>query len=402
MHELLYTVDINGCIDIDTVSVEVHSLPAAGFTTAPDSLCINSGMATLQAYPAGASVTGTGVVPGGYDPSVDGPGNHSITYTFTNAAGCSDSASVVWTVNPAQSFTINDYSENHCESDPPVPLLIVQPTGGYFSGPGVVGSDFDPALAGPGLHTVTYTYTNSFGCISDTTLNFDVVASPTVGLSGLPDACAGDPAWTLTGGTPSGGIYSGSMVINDSFDPHSFGSFTVTYTFFDPTSGCMGTATDIVEVHDLPPTPTIQQNGHDLMAQPTGYVYQWQLNGSPMAGYTSQTITAPQDGEYTVTITSPFSCSAISAPYQFTTVGMSESFSQTWSLYPNPTAHTLRVDGQLDVRSWAVLDISGRTVISGEDYLPEVIDVARRSNGKYFLRITTDQNTEVLPFVVQH
>ncbi|MCE2495311.1 MAG: T9SS type A sorting domain-containing protein [Flavobacteriales bacterium] len=60
------------------------------------------------------------------------------------------------------------------------------------------------------------------------------------------------------------------------------------------------------------------------------------------------------------------------------------------------------MDGQLDVRSWAVLDISGRTVISGEDYLPEVIDVARWSNGKYFLRITTDQNTEVLPFVVQH
>ncbi|MCE2495310.1 MAG: hypothetical protein J4F31_01770 [Flavobacteriales bacterium] len=94
-------------------------------------------------------------------------------------------------------------------------------------------------------------------------------------------------------------------------------------------NGCIDIDTVSVEVHDLPPTPTIQQNGHDLMAQPTGYVYQWQLNGSPMAGYTSQTITAPQDGEYTVTITSPFSCSAISAPYQFTTVGMSESFSQT-------------------------------------------------------------------------
>jgi hypothetical protein len=42
--------------------------------------------------------------------------------------------------------------------------LTGDPAGGLFSGPGVTGTLFDPATAGVGLHTVTYTYTNASGC----------------------------------------------------------------------------------------------------------------------------------------------------------------------------------------------------------------------------------------------
>ena len=44
----------------------------------------------------------------------------------------------------------------YCESDDPV-TLIGDPGGGIFSGTGIVGGDtFDPSVAGPGLHTITY------------------------------------------------------------------------------------------------------------------------------------------------------------------------------------------------------------------------------------------------------
>jgi len=38
------------------------------------------------------------------------------------------------------------------------------PAGGTFSGPGVVFSAFNPSIAGPGNHTITYTVNDEFGC----------------------------------------------------------------------------------------------------------------------------------------------------------------------------------------------------------------------------------------------
>jgi len=57
------------------------------------------------------------------------------------------------------------------------------PAGGIFSGPGVTFNSFNPVLAGPGNHTITYTFTEEFGCSFSTqqdifvftiTYNFDL------------------------------------------------------------------------------------------------------------------------------------------------------------------------------------------------------------------------------------
>ncbi|GAA4453231.1 hypothetical protein GCM10023189_17980 [Nibrella saemangeumensis] len=42
--------------------------------------------------------------------------------------------------------------------------LAATPTGGQYAGTGTAGNQFDPAAAGPGQHTVTYTYTDANGC----------------------------------------------------------------------------------------------------------------------------------------------------------------------------------------------------------------------------------------------
>jgi len=45
------------------------------------------------------------------------------------------------------------------------------PEGGTFSGPGIIFSAFNPSIAGPGNHTITYTINDEFGCAFSTEQN---------------------------------------------------------------------------------------------------------------------------------------------------------------------------------------------------------------------------------------
>lgn len=60
---------------------------------------------------------------------------------------------------------------SYCSTDPAVNLTATGNTGGTFSGPGVSGSSFDPAAAGVGSHTITYTVTAQEGAATGSTTN---------------------------------------------------------------------------------------------------------------------------------------------------------------------------------------------------------------------------------------
>lgn len=62
---------------------------------------------------------------------------------------------VLWmTVKPVPTWTIP--ATSFCETDGSVALTVTGTNGGVFSGPGVSGSSFDPAVAGPGTHSLWY------------------------------------------------------------------------------------------------------------------------------------------------------------------------------------------------------------------------------------------------------
>jgi hypothetical protein len=62
---------------------------------------------------------------------------------------------ILWlTVKPDPTFT--GLSANYCVTDAPVSLTATGTLGGTFSGPGVTGSSFNPAAAGPGTHEIKY------------------------------------------------------------------------------------------------------------------------------------------------------------------------------------------------------------------------------------------------------
>lgn len=95
----------------------------------------------------------TDVLTGIFNPQITGVGTFLITYTSPDT--CISTMNV--TVFPLQTPTITGLSSSYCWK-PASSVLIGNPAGGTFSGPGIVGNSFFPLQAGVGQHIITYTY----------------------------------------------------------------------------------------------------------------------------------------------------------------------------------------------------------------------------------------------------
>ena len=87
------TVTANGCTSSSSSkSVVVNNLPAVTVLTFTDTTCVNYSSVTLAGAPAGGTFSGSGVNGASFDPSVAGVGTHVVTYAYTDANGCSNTA----------------------------------------------------------------------------------------------------------------------------------------------------------------------------------------------------------------------------------------------------------------------------------------------------------------------
>ncbi len=98
----------------------------------------------------------------------------ATTYTVTGVTSCTATASVAITVNPLPNTTLGAFS-NVCSYNPAFALSGGSPTGGTYTGPGVSGGNFNPATAGVGTATITYTVTQN-GCSKAATSTIQVGA----------------------------------------------------------------------------------------------------------------------------------------------------------------------------------------------------------------------------------
>ncbi len=87
------TVTANGCTSTSSnKSVVVNNLPAVTVLTFTDTTCVNYSNVTLAGAPAGGTFSGSGVNGASFDPAVAGVGTHVVTYAYTDANGCSNTA----------------------------------------------------------------------------------------------------------------------------------------------------------------------------------------------------------------------------------------------------------------------------------------------------------------------
>ena len=86
------------------------------------------------------------------------------TLIVTNTANCTNTSEPVTAGIPAQTG-IEAVDPLYCVSQA-ADTLTGYPSGGIFAGDGMNGDIFYPAAAGIGTHIITYSYENSYGCLS--------------------------------------------------------------------------------------------------------------------------------------------------------------------------------------------------------------------------------------------
>lgn len=84
-----YTVTVtnaNGCTDTDQVTVTVNANPNVSFSL--PTFTSSSSPISLSGSPAGGTFSGNGIIFNGFNPGLVAEGQHTITYTYTDANGC--------------------------------------------------------------------------------------------------------------------------------------------------------------------------------------------------------------------------------------------------------------------------------------------------------------------------
>ncbi|RMG89100.1 MAG: hypothetical protein D6706_21945, partial [Chloroflexi bacterium] len=203
-HAVYYSyTDSNGCTAVDTAITEVHALPEPVISGLAVSYCIDASAVVLTGTPSGGVFSGAVVQGNVFDPSVAGSGTHAVYYSYTDSNGCTAVDTAITEVYPLPQLTLDGLSNGYCMDHPPV-ALNPSPMGGVLTGNGITGNVFNPADASPGMHTITYQYSDSNGCENSISQTVAVWALPELQLTGKDVSCSGgNDGWiraTVTGG----------------------------------------------------------------------------------------------------------------------------------------------------------------------------------------------------------
>ena len=271
-----YTIAAQGgCSAVDaTATVTIYAAPTASPTPSPASVCIGStvningtpsggsGTYTTHAWTvqnaggtgaSGSNLTNAGAQTVTFSATGLTAGTVTLRYTVTDNNGCPGTADVTVTVNAVPTVTCPS-NLTVCTNTATFALTGGSPGGGAYSGTGVSGGNFNPATAGLGTHTITYTYTSG-GCTNTCMYTITVVNPPSVTCPSDMTVCAEILPLTLSGGTPFGGTYSGPYVSGGLVNPppplvQSF--FDVFYSVTDPMTNCSNTCTFRITVNPSP------------------------------------------------------------------------------------------------------------------------------------------------------
>ena len=161
-----------------------------------------------------------------------------------------------------------------------------------------------------------------------------------------------------------------------------------------PTTG----QTILMKVNPLPAKPLIQINGLLLTSSETAEGYRWSLNGTPIPGDTTQTITALDSGWYSVTVISDKGCEITSNPvFSWGVVGIGEYSSNAVKVYPSPFEQEVFVDfatgsseHTLEIRNMAG-QLIHRSVTNEKR---SVINMSVYDSGVYFITVKWDDQSD--------
>jgi trimeric autotransporter adhesin len=314
----------HGCQNSATLVVTVDAMPAVAAISGSTSECVSGTISLSDATGAGvwssanpsiASVDATGIVTG------VAAGITVISYTYTDALGCSATAIINDTVNTSGSVTPITGLHSICVGAS-TSLSDAAPSGKWFSADTMIAviDSNTGAVAGVSAGTVIISYdvTGACGVFADTTTvtvhgqpSVAAISGPTAPIctgssTSLTDATVGGH-WSSTNtsvatvGATSGIVYGiGAGVIGITYTyTDAFGCSDST-GFLLNFGGSLGTASiapsgTAVICHGSPVTLVVATSS-------TGMTYQWLKNDTDISGATSNNYTASQPGSYTAVV----------------------------------------------------------------------------------------------------
>ena len=95
--------------------------------------------------------------------------------------------------------------------------------------------------------------------------------------------------------------------------------------------------------------------------------------------------------DYAAPITTPTEASVVQA------LGVTENnVDKSIKIYPNPTHSVININGDFNIQSIQLYDIQGRLLLTNLGISNEaVLDISEKSNGIYFVKITSDKGIKV-------
>lgn len=170
-------------------------------------------------YPKGGVFKGNGVSGSVFNPELAGIGSHKILYEIMAESGCISflerNIEVKNLFDAPENISVN-LIKDICLNSPAIDLRqFVSPSGGYFSGTGIVGNLFDPSIAGVGVHQIYYTI-GQVDCNQSKGFTIRVLGNGSVTVDKIPLVCGSDLLLSDYI-SPSGGIFTGKYVENGVF-----------------------------------------------------------------------------------------------------------------------------------------------------------------------------------------
>ena len=239
-----------------TLNVTALAEPGASITpSGPTTFCdganvtLNANTGTGYTYVWKQGTTALGTTTNAHVVSTSG----NYTVEITNSNNCTSiSPAEVIVVHPNPNIVFPTLSPT-CTNNPNINLGAT-PTGGTYTGAGISGTVLNPLNAGPGIHTIVYSYTDSNSCMSTSNQSITVNPAPTVTLPSFSTICS-DVIVPLNMAIPPGGVYSGTGVSGSNFSPNisGIGTFNITYTYTDG-NNCTAAQTEPITVNPMTAT----------------------------------------------------------------------------------------------------------------------------------------------------
>ncbi len=262
------------------------------------------------------------------------------------------------------------------------------------------GSNYQPTA----LNTTTWykrVVTNSYSIDTSTAIEIKVNPLPTVTLNqdSIDIWCEGDTVGILANTNSVVPAYQWQQngeniqgATNNFYKANTTGYYTVTVRAL----GCSTQSAPMFDSFITTPIVTIVQSGNSLSAIKGFYNYQWNLDGSPIAGASNQIYSPVQNGNYTLKGTLPSGCSGISNVLFFTF----SSAGHLFSVSPNPFNESFTIICPSAKGTIMVFDATGKEVVSLSLSKPKtIIDMKGYSSEVYFVKYGDGNETETVKVV---